>query len=78
MNNPMQMIMSLLQSGKNPQAIITQMMKNNTNPVIANAFNLMQQGKNDEVEQIARNLCKTRGMDYEKEFNTFKSMIGRK
>ena len=44
----------------------------NFNPVFAQAMK-MAQGKNpQELEQIARNICKERGLDYDQMFSQFK------
>lgn len=44
----------------------------NFNPVLAQAMK-MAQGKNpQELEQIARNICKERGLDYDQMFSQFK------
>ena len=44
----------------------------NFNPVFVQAMK-MAQGKNpQELEQIARNICKERGLDYDQMFSQFK------
>ena len=58
MNNPLQMIQQYM-------SFI------NSNPVLKNALNLAQQGKSSEVEQIARNFCKSQGRDFDTEFKQF-------
>lgn len=37
--------------------------KANGNPIMSNAINLYQNGKFDEIETLARDLCKQRGLD---------------
>ena len=48
-------------------------MNGNNNPMIANLVNLSKNGDKEQVEQIARNMCKERGIDFDKEFNAFMS-----
>ena len=41
--------------------------------------NLLQMARNDQtadIEKFARNLFESRGMDFDKEFNSFKSQMG--
>lgn len=45
-------------------------------PIGANLLNLAKQNRTAEIEQIARNLCAQRGVDYDKEFNSFKQKLG--
>ena len=56
----------LLKSIQNPQQFVISQVRNG-NPIIDNLINLAQQGKNQEVEQIARNIFNTKGIDYEKD-----------
>jgi hypothetical protein len=37
-----------------------------------NLLSLAQQGKTTDIEQIARNICAQRGVDFDKEFTAFK------
>ena len=47
-----------------------------SNPVMQNLFTLAQQGNISEMEKIARNLCLQRGIDFDKEFRTFRQQLG--
>lgn len=38
----------------------------------ANLLQLMQNGNFEDIESIARNLAKERGIDFDKEFSAFK------
>ena len=42
----------------------------------ANLLNLAKGNKTAEIEQIARNIAQSRGIDFEKEFNAFKQALG--
>ena len=71
-------IANLVKSG-NPQQMVLSMLEQNANQGNAVAANLMQlarQGNTREIEQIARNIAKEKGVDFDKEFNSFKQMFG--
>ena len=74
--NPMQ-LMKMLKSG-NPQSFVFQMLEQNAqnNPFFANILQLAKNNKITEIEQIAMNMCKEKGIDFNKEFNSFKSNLG--
>ena len=60
-------------NNKNPQMIITELLKRNSNPVISNLVNMVQKGDTKGVETFARNLFKEQGRDFDKEFKEFKN-----
>lgn len=71
-------IANLVKSG-NPQQVVLSMLEQNANqgnPVAANLMQLARQGNTREIEQIARNIAKEKGVDFDKEFNSFKQMFG--
>ena len=71
--NPMQ-IMNMIKN-KNPQDLIISMI-GNQNPMFNNLMNLAKSGNKTEIENIARNMCKERGMDFDKEFSNFMGKKG--
>lgn len=72
MMNPMQILKTFLGNGGNPKDLILRTIgKNNTNPMINNLVNLAQKGNKEEVEKIARNICKEKNIDFDKEFTNF-------
>lgn len=75
--NPMQLI-QMIKNGSNPQQLALSMLEQNagSNPVINNLLNLAKEGKTDEIEDIARNMFKEQGKDFDKEFNSFKQSLG--
>lgn len=74
--NPMQII-QLIKQGQNPQSLVLMMLQQQANtPLGANLLSLAQQGKTAEIEKIARNLCKEKGVDFDQEFNNFRKNIG--
>ena len=73
--NPMQM----LQGIRNPQQFLQQMMGNSIvmkNPMARNAMQMAQNGDSKGIEQMARNLCKEKGIDADDVFNQIKSIFG--
>lgn len=76
MINPMG-LMQLMKGG--PQQFLQQMMSNNqvmSNPMAKNAIGMAQQGDTKGIEQLARNLCKEKGLNADDVFNQFKRNIG--
>ena len=73
--NPMDFL-SMIKSGQNPQQMILNVLQQGNNPMSQNLFNLAKQGNTAQIEQIARNLCAQRGMDFDREFNSFKQQLG--
>ena len=72
--NPMQM----LQGMRNPQQFLQQMMGNSVvmkNPIARNAIQMAQKGDSKGIEQMARNLCKEKGIDFDKSFSDFKNQF---
>ena len=63
-SNPQQLVMGMLQK------------RANENPLFANILSLAQQGNTAEIENIVRNMAKERGINFDKEFNSFKQMFG--
>lgn len=68
--------LEILKAIKNPQQYVMNQLGNTNNPIINNMIQLAQQGKTQEVEKIARNIMKNKGIDYDKEIlpmlNNFK------
>lgn len=60
-------------NNKNPQTIVTELLKKHSNPVISNLVTMVQKGDTKGVENFARNLFKEQGRDFDKEFKEFKN-----
>lgn len=77
--NPMQII-GMIKQGQNPQQLILSLLENNMGgtPMGNNLLNMARNGQTADIEQFARNLLSSRGMDFDKEFNAFKSQMGLK
>ena len=73
--NPMDFL-NMVRGGQNPQQMMLNVLQQGNNPMSQNLFNLAKQGNTAQIEQIARNLCAQRGMNFDKEFNSFKQQLG--
>ena len=75
--NPIQLI-SMIKNGQNPQQLMMNVLEGNAanNPMGANLLNLAKGNKTEELEKIARNIAKDRGIDFDTEFKQFKQMLG--
>lgn len=69
MKNPMDFF-KMIKAMRNPQEAIIEMVGGN-NPILKNAVEMAKNGKNDDLMQLAQNLCKEKGIDFEKDFNKF-------
>lgn len=59
----------------NVRQMVMNMLKNNSNPIFANLIQLAEQNNTKELENFARNYYKEQGKDFDKEFESFKSML---
>lgn len=75
--NPMQLV-QMIKGGQNPQQLLMSVLQQNTqgNPLYANLFKLAQGGKTSEIESIMRTMFSEQGMDFDKEFKSFKNNLG--
>lgn len=75
--NPMQLI-QMIKNGGNPQQLIMSVLEQQgqNNPFYQNLMGLAQNGNKAELEKIARNMFKERGLDYDKEFSAFRQNLG--
>lgn len=62
----------------NPMQIIQHLMSKNTNPMFTNVIKMAQEGNREGVEQFARNICKERSIDFDKEFAKFMGNINQR
>ena len=70
-----QMLQMLMKKGNNPQQMVEQMMQSmgGNNPMLSNLIQMAKDGNNQNIEQFARNICKSKGIDFDKEFSSFLS-----
>ena len=71
----MDQILQMLRSGQNPQQIAMQFLQAKQNPMMNNWIQLAQQGKTQELENIARNIVKLQGRDFDTEFKAFRQQF---
>ena len=57
--------------GQNPKQIAMNMIKQNSNPMIANLIKMANEGKTQGIEEFARNIMREQGMDFDSEFANF-------
>lgn len=78
MINPM-MLMQMLRGG-NPQQAIMNAMRNQTgqNPVLNNALDMAEKQDAKGLEQLARNLCESNGVNADDMVKQIKSQFGMK
>lgn len=72
-------ILQMIKSGANPQQLIMQYLQKemSSTPIGQNLLDMAQKGDSAGIEQVARNIMASKGLDYDKEFNAFKKFIGR-
>ncbi len=73
--NPIQII-QMIKNGSNPQQLIMSFLQQQNNPMANNLLQMAQNGNTSGIEQIARNICAQKGLDFDKEFNSFKQQLG--
>ena len=74
--DPMQII-QMIKNGQKPQQLIISILQNNygQTPFGANLLQLAKENKTQEIEQIARNLCQQRGVDFDTAFKEFRNSL---
>ena len=70
-------ILNIMQMFKNPQALVQNMMQNQQimNSPLGNAVNAASKGDQKTLEEIARNMCKEKGINPDDAFNQVKQMM---
>ena len=78
LNNGLMQFIQMLKSGGNPQQMIMNVLQKQAgnSPLGQNLLKLAQNNDGKGIEQIARNLCSQRGLDFDQEFATFKKQLG--
>lgn len=77
MNPMMRNFMSMLRTGGDPQKMVMTMlnMRAEGNPMLQNLLALAQQGDANNIESIARNMLRSQGFDFDKEFGEFMQLL---
>ena len=68
--NPINMLKGMM-GNMNPKNMAMNMLKNNTNPIFNNLMQMMEKGDDKGIEQFARNICKEKNIDFDKQFGDF-------
>lgn len=73
-------LIQAIRNGANPQQLLISVLEGQmaNTPMGKNLLALAKQNKTKEIEQIARNICQQHGIDFDKEFASFKQSIGYK
>lgn len=62
----------------NPQAFVMNVLQQDAqkgNPIAVNLIQMINSGDSRGIEQVARNIAKEKGIDFDKEFNSFRQMF---
>ena len=74
--NPIEQMMQMVKMRQNPEQMMLQFLQQQNNPMSQNLLSLAQANNTQDIEKIARNICKQRGVDFDKEFTAFKQSLG--
>lgn len=75
--NNMQDFMQIIKNG-NPQELVLSMLQKDAqrgNQVAGTLIQMINSGDSRGIERVARNIAKEKGIDFDKEFNSFKQMF---
>lgn len=72
----LQQLGNIFKGIKNPQQAVLQLLENNSNPMAKQVLEMAKNGKYGEIEKFARNVCKEKNVDFDKEISKFKNNIG--
>ena len=75
--NPIQLI-QMIKSAKKPQQLLIGILQNQAqqNPMYKDFLYLIQNNRANEIEPIVRANFQKNGLDFDKEFNSFKKILG--
>ena len=68
----------MIRQGQNPQQLMMSVLEGRaaSTPLGANLLKLAKNNDRQGIEQVARNIFQSRGLDYDKEFNSLKQTLG--
>lgn len=75
--NNMMDLMKFVKNG-NPQEIVMNMLQKDAkggNQIAGTLIQMINSGDSQGIERVARNIAKEKGIDFDKEFNSFKQMF---
>ena len=67
-------LLQAIRNGANPQQLVMSVLEGQmaNTPMGINILQLVKENRTSEIEQIARNICADKGIDFDKEFASFK------
>ena len=67
-------LLQAIRNGANPQQLVMGVLEGQmaSTPMGKNLLQLVKENRTSEIEQIARNICAEKGIDFDKEFASFK------
>ena len=67
-------LLQAIRNGANPQQLVMSVLEGQmaSTPMGKNLLQLVKENKTSEIEKIARNICAQNGIDFDKEFASFK------
>ena len=67
-------LLQAIRNGANPQQLVMEVLEGQmaSTPMGKNLLQLVKDNKTSEIEKIARNICEQNGIDFDKEFSSFK------
>lgn len=73
-------LLQAIRNGANPQQLVMGVLEGQmaNTPMGKNLLQLVKENKTSEIEKIARNICAQHGIDFDKEFASFKQSLGYK
>ena len=71
-------ILQMIKSGRNPQEIAMSFLQTNygNTPLGNNLIEMAKRKDSAGIEQVVRNIAQSRGIDFDKEFTTFRQLLG--
>jgi uncharacterized protein Yka (UPF0111/DUF47 family) len=77
MNIPNIQLFKNVMNAKNPEQLVFQMLEQQASQsdIANNLFTLAKQQNYDAIEEIAKNVCKQNGMDYDSQFKAFMQLL---
>lgn len=73
-------ILQMIMQGKNPQELVLNYLQSQmgNTPMGQNLLQLAKQNNTSAIEQIVRNMCQQKGINYDEQFRLFKQQLGLK
>lgn len=71
-------LIQMVKSSQNPQTLVCEFLETNAgnNPLFANLLSMAKVNDTKGIENFARNILKERGLDFDKEFSSFRNTFG--